>query len=293
MSSVTTVDGIRVGRRAGGARAGRFGLAMLGLFSLVAVFAPRLAPYRTTAPVGDPLEAPSWSHLLGTNGVGQDLLSQMVAGARVSLVTAAVAGIGTLVLGATVGLVAGWFGGPVDAALMRLVDFVLALPRLPLLIVIGAYVGRSTMSIAAIIALTFWPGTARITRSQVLSLRPRAHLRAAIGFGASSWHVLSRHVLPELTLILASGLVAAVGRAVMLEAGLAFLGLGDPTRSSWGNIIRDALDFGGLFFTPAWRWWLVPPLVAITLLLLAITFVGIAVEERVNPRLARHTGGRQ
>lgn len=289
-ASIASLDGLTVRRRAGGAKIAWFGGGLLALFVGLALLAPSLSPYRPTAPVGAPLEAPSASHLLGTNAVGQDLMSQMLSGARTSLLIAAVAGVGTLVLGTAVGVVAGWFGGWVDTVAMRVVDFILALPRLPLLIVTGAYVGPSTAGIAAIIALTFWPGTARVTRSQVLSLRPRAHLRAAVGFGASSAHVLARHVLPELTLILAAELVSAVRRAVMLEAGLAFLGLGDPTRSSWGNIIREALDFGGLFFTPAWRWWLVPPLVAVTSLLLAVTFVGMTLEARVNPRLARHRG---
>ncbi len=112
-----------------------------------------------------------------------------------------------------------------------------------------------------------------------------------MGFGASTWHVLRRHVVPELGLILAAGLVASAGRAVMIEAGLGFLGLGDPTQASWGQILRDALDFSGLFHTDAWSWWLLPPVVAISLLLLGITFLGIAVEQRINPRLARHRSG--
>jgi ABC-type dipeptide/oligopeptide/nickel transport system permease subunit len=260
----------------------------VGAVAAVAVTGPLLSPYRVTELAGDPLEAPSVGHLLGTNSVGQDLVSQLVAGARVSLFVALVAGGGTLLFGAVVGIVAGWSGGRIDAVLMRLVDVVLVIPKLPLLIVAGAYVGPSLGGIAAIIALTSWPPSARVLRAQVLSLRRRAHLRAALGFGAGTLRVLRRHVVPELGLILASGLVAASGRAVALEAGLAFLGLGDPTRASWGSIMRDALDFSGLFYTRAWAWWLVPPVVAVGLLLVGMTFLGIAVEQRVNPRLARH-----
>jgi peptide/nickel transport system permease protein len=126
-------------------------------------------------------------------------------------------------------------------------------------------------------------------RSQVLSLRRRAHIKAAVGFGATTGQVLRRHILPEVGLILTAGLVSAAGRAVAFEAGLAFLGLGDPSRASWGAILRDANDFGGIFFTDAWKWWLVPPLVAISLLLLGVTFVGVGLEQRINPRLTRHT----
>ena len=270
-------------------RIGWAGALLVGAVAAVAVAGPMLSPYRVTELAGDPLEAPSVGHLLGTNSVGQDLISQLVAGARVSLFVALVAGGGTLLLGAVVGTLAGWSGGRVDAVLMRLVDVVLVIPKLPLLIVAGAYVGPSVGGIAAIIALTSWPPSARVLRSQVLSLRRRAHLRAALGFGAGTLRVLRLHVLPELGLILASGLVAAAGRAVALEAGLAFLGLGDPTRASWGSIMRDALDFSGLFYTRAWTWWLVPPVVAVGALLVGMTFLGIAVEQRVNPRLARHT----
>lgn len=270
---------------------GRVGAGLVAVFALVAVAGDRLAPYRPTELAGPPLQAPSAAHLMGTNSVGQDLASQLVSGARVSLTVAVLAGVGTVVIGALVGMVAGWVGGATDAVLMRVVDFVLAIPRLPLLIVVGAYSGPSIGVISLTIALTFWPTSARVIRSQVLSLRRRAHLRAALGFGAGTRHVLSRHVIPETGLIIVAGLVASSGRAVMLEAGLAFLGLGDPTRASWGAIMRGAMDFGGLFHIAAWKWWLVPPVVAISLLLLGITFLGIGVERRISPRLARHSSG--
>lgn len=271
---------------------GGLGLAIVASMTVLALAAPWLAPYRSTDPSGAPLSAPSGAHPLGTNGVGQDLLSQMLSGVQVSLLMAVVAGGGTLVLGALVGVVAGWVGGRTDAVLMRLVDLLLAIPMVPLLIMVGAYVGSTVLAIAALIAVTSWPVGARVVRSQVLSLRGRTHLRAARGFGARTWHVLRRHVVPEVALILVAGLVAAAGRAVMLEAGLSFLGLGDPTRASWGGIIRDALDFGGLFYTDAWMWWLLPPVLAITVLLLGFTFAGLGLEERVNPRLRRHRGTR-
>ncbi|MEX2658611.1 MAG: ABC transporter permease [Acidimicrobiales bacterium] len=273
-------------------RIGWAGMILVGAVAAIAAAAPRLAPYRVTELAGSPLEGPSTAHLLGTNSVGQDVLSQLIAGARISLFVAVVAGGGTLVLGAAVGILAGWLGGHVDALLMRVVDVVLVIPKLPLLILAGAYVGPSLGGIAAIIALTSWPPSARVLRAQVLSLRRRAHLRAALGFGAGALRVLRRHIVPELGLILASGLVAAAGRAVALEAGLAFLGLGDPSGASWGSIMRDALDFSGLFYTRAWSWWLVPPVMAIAALLMGITFLGIAVEQRVNPALARHATAR-
>jgi peptide/nickel transport system permease protein len=272
---------------------GWVGLVIVGAFTVLAAVGGTLSPYRPSQLAGSSLQAPSAAHVLGTNGIGQDLASQLVSGARVSLTIALLAGGGTIVLGGLVGILAGWLGGVADAVIMRVVDFVLITPRLPLLIVVGAYVGPSLPIISLIIALTFWPGPARVVRSQVLSLRRRTHVRAAVGFGASSVHVLRRHLVPEVALILVAGLVSAGGRAVMLEAGLAFLGLGDPARASWGKVMRDAIDFRGLFYIDAWMWWLLPPIAAITLLLLGFTFLGVGIEQRINPRLARHTGRRK
>lgn len=256
--------------------------------SLAAVLGPALVPDRPTAPAGLPLQPPGDGHLLGTTGVGQDVVSQLISGARISLLVAVLAGVGTTAIGTLVGVLAGWRGGLTDAALMRVVDLVLVIPKLPLLILVGAYVGRSLWALSAIIAVTFWPMSARIVRSQVRSLRSRAHVRAAVAFGARGRHVVARHLLPALGPILAAELVFAAFRAVSLEAGLAFLGLGDPTSISWGSMLRAATDFSGLFHTPAWAWWLLPPIVALSLLLLGITLLGIGLERWSNPRLARH-----
>ena len=284
------VVGARTRRRAGGFPAiGWLGVVIVGTFTGLALAAPWLTDYRTTELAGKPLQAPSAAHLLGTNGVGQDLASQVLNGARVSLFVAVLAGGGTLLIGALVGMVAGWSGGGVDAVLMRFVDLVMVVPKVPLLIVIGTYAGPGLTMLSLIIALTSWPPTARIVRSQVLSLRRRAHIKAAVGFGGSSAQILRRHILPEVGLILAAGLVGAAGRAITFEAGLAFLGLGDPARASWGYVLRDAIGFGGLFYTDAWKWWLVPPVLAISLLLLGVTFVGVGLEQRINPRLTRHS----
>ncbi len=270
-------------------RIGWVGVAILLGFAIVALAAPALAPYRVGALSGPPLEGPGSAHLLGTNSVGQDLLSQLLSGVRVAMFGAFVAGTGTALLGGAIGLLAGWWGGIVDLVIMRSADLLLVIPRLPLLIVVITYAGTGRGMVALTIALTFWPEAAKVLRAQVLTLRHRTHVTAAMGFGAGAWHSMRRHVLPEVGLVLVAALVAAAGRAVMLQVGLAFLGLDDANRASWGSVMRGALKFQGLFFTRAWAWWLLPPLVAIGLLLAGLTFVGTAVEEWVNPRLARHS----
>lgn len=269
---------------------GWVGLALVGFFVAMAVLAPWVRPYRPEALSGPSLASPDWDHLLGTNRIGQDLASQLIVGSRASLLMGLMAGLGTVAIGALVGVTAGWLGGVADAVAMRVVDVAIALPRLPMLILLGVYVGDDLATIAAVIAVLFWPGTARVVRGQVLSLRRRAHVRAAVGFGARAPHILRRHVAPEVGLVLVASLIASAGRAVLLEAGLAFLGLGDPARTSWGSMIREARQLTGIFYTDLWLWWLLPPVLAISLVLLGMTFVGVAVEQRLNPRLTRHLG---
>jgi peptide/nickel transport system permease protein len=266
---------------------GLVGAVILGLFGVLVVFGDRLAPYPASALSGASLLPPGARHLLGTNLLGQDVASQLIIGARASSTVAMVAGFGTVFLGGLVGLMAGWFGSWPDAVLMRFTDLVLVLPKLPLLLLVGALAGGSDVFLALLIAALFWPVAARVLRSQVLTLRARTHVRAATGFGAGPWHQLRRHILPALALLMVAEFIPAASRAVAMQAGLAFLGIGDPTQPSWGAMMRDAIAYHGLFVTAAWSWWLVPPIGAVVALVVGITLVGVVAERRLNPRLSR------
>ena len=268
--------------------AGIIGGAVIGFYFFLLLFGSRLAPFRATELAGRSLAPPTGANRLGTNLLGQDILSQMILGARASLMVALFAGLGTVLLGGIVGVVAGWFPGWPDAMLMRATDLVLIVPKLPLLILVGALTGGSVLGLSLVISLLFWPNAARILRSQVLTLRTRTHVRAATGFGADTWHQLRRHILPDLTLLSIAEFIPAAGRAVALQAGLAFLGVGDPTVPSWGGMIRDAVAFRAVFITDAWKWWFAPPVIALVALIVAITLLGAAAERRFAPRLARH-----
>lgn len=264
------------------------GILFVSFFVLVSLFGSRIAPYRATALSGASLEAPSAKHVLGTNLLGQDVYSQVVLGTRVSVAVAVLAGLGTVLFGAAIGVTAGWFGGFVDATLMRTTDLVLVVPRLPLLLLGGALTRKSIVALSLLIAATSWPIAARVLRSQVLTLRSRTHVRAATGFGASTWHQLRHHILPDLALLGVAELILAGTRAVALQAALAFLGIGSVTQPSWGGMTRDAINYRGLFLTSAWKWWLLPPIVAVIVLITGITLLGTAAERRLAPRLARH-----
>lgn len=264
------------------------GAGLLLIFLVVAILAPLLAPYTPNAYTGAPLEQPSRAHLLGTNDVGQDILSEVIFGSRISLTVALVSGGVCLFLALAVGVTAGYLGGWADTLLMQLVNVVLALPHLPLMIVLAAFLGPGLRNIIVVISLLAWAGPARVIRSQVLSLRGRAHVRAAELLGAGRLYTMRRHLLPAIAPIAASALTALAGRAVMMEAGLAFLGIGDPAAESWGTMIHFALSSSGIYLTPNWLWWVLPPGACITLLVVSFAFLGTAVEERANARLVRH-----
>ncbi len=258
------------------------GLGLLALVVGIALGAPLLAPHDPRAFTAPPLARPSSAHPLGANDVGQDLLSELLYGARVSLLVAVGAALGTVTLGALVGGVAGYAGGGVDRGLMGLVDILLSLPRLPLLILLAAFLGAGLGQTVLSFTLLFWPATARVVRARVQVVRERGYVRLAQGFGGGAGYVLRRHVLPEIAPLLVAGWVTAAGQAVAMEAGLAFLGLGDPTAKSWGLMMRFALNLPGLMLTDRWLWWLLPPGLSITLLMLALAFLGNGWERVQN-----------
>ena len=270
-ANVTTVIGI-------------VGLLIVAALIAIAIFAPLIAPYDPTERVGRPFSVPSAEHPLGTNDIGQDLFSELIYGARVSLTVGLVAATVALLIGTTVGILAGFYPRVLGSVLMRTVDIVLILPFLPLLIILAAYLGRSLLNTVLVIGILIWAGSARVIRSQVLSLTRRDYVVAARAMGASDLHIIVRHILP-LTLLLAIGeFVQATAGAILLEASLSFLGLGDPLQKSWGAILYWA-QVRGAFLTPAWQWWVLPPGLMIMAAALGFALIGFALEQRVNPRL--------
>ncbi len=249
-----------------------------------AVFAPLIAPYDPTERVGTPFLPPSSEHLLGTNDVGQDLLSELIFGARVSLSVGLVAAMVALLIGTSVGVIAGYYPKRLGAVMMRGVDVILILPFLPLLIVLAAYLGRSLLNTILVIGILIWAEPARIIRSQVLSLRAREYVLAARSMGAPDRWTILRHIVPRTALLATGSFVRAVSNAILLEAALSFLGLGDPIQKSWGSTLFWA-QARGAFLTPAWKWWVLPPGLLIMLASLGFALIAFSLEERINPRL--------
>jgi peptide/nickel transport system permease protein len=262
---------------------GRIGLGVLGLFLFVGVFGSVLAPDDPDASSLDILAKPSIDHWLGTTEQGSDVFSQLLVGARVSIVVGFAAAAISAVLGATVGLLGGYFGGWTDRVLDALENWFLVIPTLPLMIVLARLLDPSLTVLIAVIGLTSWAGTGRIVRAQVLTLRERAFVERARALGATDWYIIRTHVLPNTLPLIFANTVLIVAVAILSEAALAFLGLGDPTRISWGTMLENAFSSGAPS-AGAW-WYVVPPGLCITMLVLSVSILGYLFEEYVNPRL--------
>lgn len=261
---------------------GRVGGTVLGLMTATALCGPALLGTSPTAPSPAAFHPPSVAHPLGTNDFGQDLLAQLVHGARLSLAVAVGAGLLATLAGGLVGAAAGLARGWRDSVLMRLTDAFLAIPAVVVVIVIAAHFQFGPAGLVLVIALFGWPFTARVVRARTLTVAGKAHVLAARTFGASTRYILYRHLLPDLAPVLVVGFLRSARRAVFLEAGLAFLGIGDPTVVSWGAMIQGALRF---FYLDAWIWWLLPPALAIAAVILAFTLLGNVLEALLDPRL--------
>ena len=260
------------------------GVGVLGVVVLGAVLAGTLSAHEPQRIVGRVFESPSADNWLGTDESGRDVWSRMLHGARTSLIVGLAAAVFSLFIGGLVGITAGYLGGAADRVLSFLTNFFLTLPVLPLMIVIAAFFGSSEFALVLIIGMLSWMVAARLIRSEVTSLRSRPYVLRAKALGSSPARIMLTHLLPQVSPILAATTVIVVGNAIFFEAALAFLGLADPQRASWGNIIATGFD-GGAVFARAW-WVVVPPGVAITATVLCCTAIGRGLEQRWNPKLS-------
>ena len=255
---------------------------MVLLFAVIAaaLLTPVLVPFesldvtRLTAGQNEP---PSGAHWLGTDPAGRDVVALLLWGSRISLLVGFAASAVSMIIGTVVGMAAGHFSGWAQAAVMRVIDFFLVIPGLVLAIVLASVLNRGGVTIVIAIGVTSWMATARIVRSQTLSIeRSRA-------LGAGGGHILGRHVLPAVLPLVLACTTLTVGSAVIAESTLSFLGLGDPTTISWGSMLKTALDTGAA--TAGFWWFVLPPGFAIVVVVLSVTLVGRALEAMVNPTL--------
>lgn len=267
------------------------GLVVLVVFTVMALVAPWISPkggLSAVESIDNPLWAkPSGNYPLGTDHLGRSVAAQFVWGSRVSLFVGLTATVLTVAIGSLVGITAGFFGRWTDAILMRLTDWFLVIPFLPLAIVLAAVLERSVWNIVLVIGVTSWPGTARLIRAQVLTVKERLYVDRARALGASRTHVIRRHILPSVAPLILANVTLAVPISILTETTLSFLGLGDPNKASWGKTLEDAYSAGAIT-RQAW-WYYLPAGLGIVAVVLAFTLFGRALEEILDPRL-RETG---
>ncbi|MBH0166886.1 ABC transporter permease [Fictibacillus sp. 7GRE50] len=265
---------------------GLIGLGILILFLFITLATPFISPFDPNERVGAPFMEPNSQFLLGTNDIGQDILSELIYGTRISLLIGILAAFISITIGCVIGIMAGYFGGRIDTFFMRIVDLILVIPFLPLMILLAAFIGPSFWNIIFVISLLSWASPARIIRSQVISINTKGYVEAARSIGLNHTTILVKHIFPGVITIAVSQFVLAASHSILIEASLSFLGLGDPIQKSWGTILYYAQARGALL-TDAWIWWILPPGIAITTLVIGFAFTGYSIEEAINPRLRR------
>ena len=274
---------------------GRIGLSLLVMFALMAILSfipplidPMYQPMTGVDPEITKSTGPSLRHWLGTDFMGRDLLSQLLAGTRVAFLVGVSAAFMSIVLGTAIGMVAGYMGRFADTFLMRLADMIMVMPTMLVVLMLAALFGQLTIwTIVLIIALFRWPGVSRVIRAQTLSLKHRPFIEAARVAGASHTRIIFRHIMPNVLPLSFLYMTFRVTSAIIIEAALAFLGFGDPSTVSWGMMLQWVWKTGHMFKAP---YWLLPPGICISLITLAFYMLGRAMDEVLDPRLRKESG---
>ena len=254
--------------------AGVAGVALTGVFVVVGLLGPAVAPYDPFAVVGPSLAPPSWAHPMGTDALGRDLFSAVIVGARNSLLVVSLVGIMILAIGLVVGTLSSWWGGWADDGLMRLTELFQVLPRFFLAVVVIAFFGSGLGLLIVVLGLTSWALLARVVRSEVLSIKQREFVEAARVAGASSSRLVVREILPNAFPAVAAYLGLVLAQVLLIEASLGFIGLGDPNVVSWGYLVSQAQRF----LRVAW-WMSVFPGLAIAIAVLGLNLLSDAVTD--------------
>jgi peptide/nickel transport system permease protein len=264
-------------------KAAVIGLAIIAFFVVLAIVAPYISPYSASSQSCAVYAHPSVHHWLGCDDGGFDMLSELMQGGRISLVVGFAATLVAMVIGGGVGILSGYFGGWVDVSLMRVTDYLLVIPDFVFAMVIADLWGANLFHIIIVIGILEWTTTARVIRAQVMSLKERIYVKRAKAIGAGHARIIAKHILPQVGPLLIANTVLTVAIAIYLETALAFLGLEDPTVTTWGTILEHAFDRTAIS-SGAW-WAVVPDGICIALLIVGCFLFGQAIEDALNPRL--------
>jgi len=269
-------------------RLGMIGFIILASFLFMAVFAPHLAPYDPQHTFQDEngqverLEAPTWKHPMGTTHLGRDVFSQWIWGSRVALLVGFFAGASVTIIGTTIGLISGYYKGKVDLILMRLTDMMYGIPATPFILVLAMLYGASVWNVILAFVLVLWRTMARLVRAQTLSLSERPFVKSARSTGASDKRIIFQHIGPNIVPLMFTEAAIIMGDAIVIEAGVSFLGLGATEMISWGTMLQLTFSTGAI--REAW-WWVLPPGISITLVVMSFFYISRALEDVTNPEL--------
>jgi peptide/nickel transport system permease protein len=265
---------------------GMWGMVIMVAFVLMALLAPLLVneiDLDAALVTNTPFQHPSIHFPLGTDNFGRPVLSLIVYGSRISLLVGFAATAVTMLIGATVGIAAGYYSGRIDVLLNAFTNWFLVIPWIALAIVLASILGPTLLNIILVIGITSWAGTARLVRAQALTVKERPYVERARALGSGDWHLITRHILPNVFPVIFANTVLTVALSILSETTLSLLGLGDPNSISWGIIIEESFTAGAL--SAGYWWWLIPPGIMIVLVVLAFTMCGYALDEILNPRL--------
>lgn len=264
---------------------GLAGIVILIVFIAMALLGPVLYPFdlQKIGEVNNIMKPPSFKYLLGTDELGRDILGYLISGSRVSMMVGLLATIISMLIGTILGIVSGYYDKNIGVIIMRITDFFLVIPWLPLMIVLASIMGTSIWNIIVVIGITSWAGTARVVRSQTLSVKELQFIERAIAIGSSDSHIMKKHILPNVFPLVIANTVLNAAVAITTETTLSFLGLGDVTRPSWGVMLHYAFESGAM--SVGAYWYFLPPGICIILVVLAFTFLGFAFDDIVNPKL--------
>lgn len=266
---------------------GMVGLVILIAFLCIALFTPIFVHFDRNAFNADEIFLPALSrhHFLGTDEVGRDVLAELLYGSRISLFVGVTASAISVLIGGAIGVFSGYYGRLVEEGLMRFTDIFLVIPQLPFMMLLAALAGPSLQNIIIVIGALSWPSTARLVRSQIITLKERTFIERARAIGAGDGHIIRKHILPNVIPLMFANTVLIIAVAILTESTLAFLGLGDPLVISWGSMLHYA--FTSLAMSNGAWWYFVPPGFCIALVILGFTFFGYAMDEILNPKLRR------
>jgi peptide/nickel transport system permease protein len=264
-------------------KAAAIGLAIIVFFVVLSLVAPLISPYSATTQSCAVYAPPSFHHWLGCDDGGIDMLSELMQGGRISLVVGFAATLVAMLIGGGVGIVSGYFGRWIDITLMRITDYLLVIPDLVFALVIADIWGANLFHVIIVIGILEWTTTARVIRAQVMSLKERVYVKRAKAIGSGNFRIIAKHILPQVGPLLMANTVLTVAIAIYLETALAFLGLEDPTVTTWGTILEHAFDRTAI---TAGAWWaIVPDGFAIAGVIVGCFLLGQAIEDALNPRL--------